>query len=144
MSSAIRRNRTGFTLIEMLIVVVVIGILASVAVARFNRVKQRGQMAAVQSDLRNISVAQEGYHMENMTYTNDPDDLEFDITSGVIITITAATSTGWAATGTHAGDALDMDALGQQLAARKAKLTEQFKTSGIPAPELKTMDEAPA
>ena len=73
MSSAIRRNRTGFTLIEMLIVVVVIGILASVAVARFNRVKQRGQMAAVQSDLRNISVAQEGYHMENMTYTNDPD-----------------------------------------------------------------------
>ena len=105
MSSAIRRNRTGFTLIEMLIVVVVIGILASVAVARFNRVKQRGQMAAVQSDLRNISVAQEGYHMENMTYTNDPDDLEFDITSGVIITITAATSTGWAATGTHAGDA---------------------------------------
>ena len=69
MSSAIRRNRTGFTLIEMLIVVVVIGILASVAVARFNRVKQRGQMAAVLRDLRNISVAAEGDHMVNLRFT---------------------------------------------------------------------------
>jgi hemerythrin superfamily protein len=36
---------------------------------------------------------------------------------------------------------LDMDALGAQLAARKAELTEQFKTSGIPTPQLTTMDE---
>jgi hemerythrin superfamily protein len=36
---------------------------------------------------------------------------------------------------------LDMDALGQQLAARKQELMEQFKTSGIPAPTLTTMDE---
>lgn len=36
---------------------------------------------------------------------------------------------------------LDMDTLGEELAARKQELTEQFKASGIPAPELKTMDE---
>ena len=36
---------------------------------------------------------------------------------------------------------LDMDALGQQLAARKAELTEEFKASGIPTPRLTTMDE---
>lgn len=36
---------------------------------------------------------------------------------------------------------LDMDALGEQLAARKLELTEQFKASGVPAPQLKTMDE---
>jgi hemerythrin superfamily protein len=35
---------------------------------------------------------------------------------------------------------LDMDALGEQLAMRKLELTEQFKTSGLPKPELKTMD----
>ena len=29
---------------------------------------------------------------------------------------------------------LDLDALGEQLAVRKAKLTEQFKASGIPRP----------
>lgn len=36
---------------------------------------------------------------------------------------------------------LDMDALGDQLAARKQELTEQFKARGIPAPTLTTMDE---
>ena len=36
---------------------------------------------------------------------------------------------------------LDMDALGDELAARKSELTEQFKTSGIPTPQLKTIDE---
>ena len=39
---------------------------------------------------------------------------------------------------------LDMDVLGQQLAARKAELTESYKATGIPKPELKTMDEVTA
>ena len=36
---------------------------------------------------------------------------------------------------------LDMDSLGDQLAARKLELTEQFKTSGLPTPKLSTMDD---
>ena len=36
---------------------------------------------------------------------------------------------------------LDMDALGQELAARKKELTETYKTSGIPKPELHTMED---
>ena len=36
---------------------------------------------------------------------------------------------------------LDMDVLGEQLAARKAELTEQFKASGIPTPQLTTMED---
>jgi len=36
---------------------------------------------------------------------------------------------------------LDMDTLGEQLAARKEELTETYKATGIPKPELKTMDE---
>jgi hypothetical protein len=36
---------------------------------------------------------------------------------------------------------LDMDGLGEELAARKSELTEQFKASGIPTPQLKTMDD---
>jgi hypothetical protein len=36
---------------------------------------------------------------------------------------------------------LDLDALGEQLAARKNELTERFEASGIPKPELTTMDE---
>jgi hemerythrin superfamily protein len=36
---------------------------------------------------------------------------------------------------------LDMEALGQQLAQRKIELTESYKTTGVPKPELTTMDE---
>ena len=36
---------------------------------------------------------------------------------------------------------LDMDGLGEQLAARKQELTEQFKTSGTPTPKLTTMED---
>ena len=36
---------------------------------------------------------------------------------------------------------LDMDALGSELAARKQELTAEYQASGIPKPELKTMDE---
>jgi hypothetical protein len=36
---------------------------------------------------------------------------------------------------------LDMDSLGEQLAARKQELTESFKANGLPKPELKTLDE---
>lgn len=35
---------------------------------------------------------------------------------------------------------LDMDALGEQLAARKAELTAEYMSSGIPEPELTTME----
>ena len=37
---------------------------------------------------------------------------------------------------------LDMDALGEQLAARKAELLETFKTTGVPKPTLTTMEQA--
>ena len=37
---------------------------------------------------------------------------------------------------------LDMDALGEQLAARKAELTDDFNSNGIPPPQLKTMEAA--
>jgi hemerythrin superfamily protein len=36
---------------------------------------------------------------------------------------------------------LDMDALGEQLAARKRELTERFKENGLPKPKLTTMED---
>jgi hemerythrin superfamily protein len=39
---------------------------------------------------------------------------------------------------------LDMDALGQQLARRKAELVASYKASGVPKPELTTMSATPA
>jgi prepilin-type N-terminal cleavage/methylation domain-containing protein len=63
-----RCDRRGFTLIEILIVVVIIGILASVAIPKFAATKDRAKLASLKSDLRNMMTAQETYFSDYKTY----------------------------------------------------------------------------
>lgn len=51
----------GFTLIEMLIVIVVLGVLATVVVASVEGITDRGEDATCDGDLRTLSVAAESY-----------------------------------------------------------------------------------
>src|SRR3954471_6257508 len=62
------QSRQGFTLIELLIVVVIIGILAAIAIPKFANTKEKGVVASMKSDLRNLASAQESYWVENRTY----------------------------------------------------------------------------
>jgi prepilin-type N-terminal cleavage/methylation domain-containing protein len=96
------RARAGFTLIELLIAMVIIGILASFALAVLWRAKDRGYEAAMQSDLRSLVNEQEHYFNGNFTYASDIADLpEAAISSGVVVEITHGTNSGWAALSRH-------------------------------------------
>jgi len=50
-----QRPQSGFTIVELLIVIVVIGILAAITVVAFNGVQQKAKIAVVQSDLNQAS-----------------------------------------------------------------------------------------
>ena len=57
-------KRSGFTLIELMIVIAIIAILAAVLVPNMVRARSRGQLTACTSNLRNIGTAVEMYNVD--------------------------------------------------------------------------------
>lgn len=62
----------GFTLIELMIVVVIIGILASVAIPAYQDYVIRGKIADATSNLASKRVTLEQYFQDNRTYIGAP------------------------------------------------------------------------
>ena len=63
-----RRRRAGFTLIEIMLVVVIIGILAGVAAVRFGGQVGKGQTNACKASLHAIAMALSLYELDNGSF----------------------------------------------------------------------------
>jgi prepilin-type N-terminal cleavage/methylation domain-containing protein len=94
-------NQRGFTLMELVIVCVVIGILAAFAIANQRNTRGKAAAASMKSDLRNIAYAEEAYFSEYRAYTSDLSRLFFDPSPGVSVTFGTVNALGWAAQTTH-------------------------------------------
>ena len=97
--------KKGFTLIEVLVVLVVLGILSGIAIARFVNTKEAAYVASMKADLRNFALYEQNYVMDSQGsyFAGSGGGQGFVPTPGV--TITATTDMGpppsWHAVATH-------------------------------------------
>jgi prepilin-type N-terminal cleavage/methylation domain-containing protein len=69
MSRFVKKVRRGFTLVEIMIVVLIIGILLAIAIPNFVRARNTSRGKACQANLKQIDSATEQYLMDNRTTT---------------------------------------------------------------------------
>src|SRR3989442_614425 len=70
-SQRLKDREEGFTLIELMVVVLIIAILIAIAIPTFLGARKRAQDRAAQSNLRNALTAEKTYYTDKQVYTND-------------------------------------------------------------------------
>ncbi len=73
------RGQRAFTLVELMVVIIIVGVLASLAMPRFSNTIEKSRIAEAINILQTLRDAQEVYSLENAGYTADINDLDVTI-----------------------------------------------------------------
>ena len=92
MFTAKLKNNTGFTLTEIIAVIIIVGIIATFALPRFTGTFERMRASEAVQMLTALLEAQKVYQLENGEYADDPDllDVEIDRSSNFLLPPTVA------------------------------------------------------
>lgn len=97
-----RRPRIGFTFVELLMAMTVLGVLSAVAVPRYRSFKERAYLAAMRTELGSLRVAEEAYWTENMAYSADTSSLDWNGSGHITLKISSLDlSSGYTAVASH-------------------------------------------
>jgi prepilin-type N-terminal cleavage/methylation domain-containing protein len=89
-------RRAGFTLIELMIVVVIIGVLAAIAIPSFMNTKDKAYLAGLNADIHRFASVEESYYADHGTYTDDA-TMGFTTTVGNVTNMGVSGVGGWSA-----------------------------------------------
>ena len=66
-----RENESGFTLVELLIVIVILGVLSGIVVFSVGGITDRGEKSACEATVKTVQVAAEVYRAQNPSYPEE-------------------------------------------------------------------------
>lgn len=113
-------KRSGFTLIEIILVVVIIGILAGIAIPSINGKADRAKISAGRANISTLDTAISEYQMMNGEYPSSLDDLLDDTKGGPFLRKTNVPKDPWdnpfvyTVPGTHNTHDFDISASGHE------------------------------
>ena len=73
-------NKKGFTLLELLVVVVIIGILATIALPQYQKAVMKSRVTQVIPLIKAVAQAQDVYYLTNNKFAENIDGLDVDFT----------------------------------------------------------------
>jgi len=91
------REQKGFTIVELLIVIVVIGILAAITIVAFNGVQKRAQFVSVQSEVVNALKKVEIYNLDNSRYPTSITDCPTPAATNLCLTPSSGSTYSYSA-----------------------------------------------
>lgn len=98
------KGQKGFTLIELMVVIAIIGILAAIAIPQFTTYRERSYNAVAKTDIKNMYTVAQSYFSESPAGTVTIPLLQsygYRISAGVTPTVNTGTMTGLVMTAVH-------------------------------------------
>ena len=78
----VRRRRTGFSLIELLLVLVILAVLAAVVVPKFTNRTEQARITAAKTDISMLDTALDAYEIDNGRFPSSDEGLSALVSAG--------------------------------------------------------------
>lgn len=75
----IKNGSQGFTLLELLVVILIIGILAAIALPQYRKAVAKAELAQIVSATKSLKQAQERFYLTNNRYSGDIEELDITV-----------------------------------------------------------------